>query len=110
MKDIHPLGGLVLVRVPDVQEKTKSGLYLASETIDREKLTSEIGTIVEIGPLAWEDFESRAGAGDGPKRWGAEEGMQVLFARQGGKTIKHPDLDDNLRLLNDTDILAAIVG
>lgn len=111
-RPIHPKGNFVLVRVPDVEEevKTKSGLVLAKsvETIKNEKITQEIGTIVEIGPLAYEDYESKVGAGDGTERWKCEVGEVVLFARQGGKKVDHPHLDPSLRLLNDTDILAGI--
>jgi hypothetical protein len=113
-EDLAPWGGYVLVRVPEVGDdfKTETGfkLHKPVNTKDREQITQEIGILESWGPLAFEDSESKVGAGDGPERWGAKIGAKVLFSRQGGKRVDHPGLDPSLRLLNDNDLLAGIGG
>ena len=81
-------------------EKTKGGIYLAKQTVDRERLTTVVGYIVALGPDAYKDLNKFP---EGP--W-CKEGDWVVFGRYAGARIQIDGGD--LRLLNDDEILALI--
>lgn len=54
--EIIPTFNRVLVKIKKVEEKTAGGLYLAADTIDREKLASNEGVLVALGEFAFSEM------------------------------------------------------
>lgn len=101
MTRLNPVGYFVLVEPEVTEEKTASGIVLATNTVDANRLATDTGRVVKIGPMAWSGF------GDGSP-W-AKEGDKVQFARYAGKRIKDPDNKDvEYILMNDNDILCTL--
>tara|TARA_R110000751_G_scaffold108036_1_gene204572 strand:- start:863 stop:1321 length:459 start_codon:yes stop_codon:yes gene_type:complete len=95
-----PTGYRILIIPFAPAEKTKGGIYLAKQTVDRERLTTVVGYIVALGPDAYRDrLKFPEGA------W-CKEGDWVIFGRYAGARIQIDGGD--LRLLNDDEILALI--
>jgi len=93
---IEPAGHRVLVLPEEVKEKTDGGIYLPQQAKDREQAAVIVGTLVAVGPQAWDGF------GDG-KPW-AGVGDDVIFAKYGGAVVKGID-GKEYRILNDEDIV-----
>lgn len=96
---ITPTGGHLLVFPDVVEEKTSGGIYLPDTTRDTEQRAATSGTIVAIGPQAWQDID------DGSP-W-AEVGDHVSYARYAGVEMKGKD-DKSYVLINDNDLLAVL--
>jgi co-chaperonin GroES (HSP10) len=96
----RPTGYRMLILPFAPAEKTKGGIYLAKQTVDRERLTTVVGYVVALGPDAYKDrLKFPEGA------W-CQEGDWVIFGRYAGARIQIDGGD--LRLLNDDEILALI--
>ena len=95
-----PTGYRMLILPFAPAEKTKGGIYLAKQTVDRERLTTVVGYVVALGPDAYKDPNKFP---EGP--W-CKEGDWVVFGRYAGARIQIDRGD--LRLLNDDEILALI--
>ena len=95
-----PTGYRMLILPFAPAEKTKGGIYLAKQTVDRERLTTVVGYVVALGPDAYKDSNKFP---EGP--W-CKEGDWVIFGRYAGARIQIDGGD--LRLLNDDEILALI--
>tara|TARA_R110000824_G_scaffold368508_1_gene557837 strand:- start:43 stop:498 length:456 start_codon:yes stop_codon:yes gene_type:complete len=95
-----PTGYRMLILPFAPSEKTKGGIYLAKQTVDRERLTTVVGYVVALGPDAYKDPNKFP---EGP--W-CKEGDWVVFGRYAGARIQIEGGD--LRLLNDDEILALI--
>lgn len=101
-ESIKPAGHRVVVLVDKVEEKTKSGIYLAGTTVDKNQMSAVVGTVISVGKDCWKEF------GDGSP-W-CEVGDRVIIAKYGGLFLKDiiDDLEDDYRIVNDEDILAVI--
>ena len=96
----RPTGYRLLILPFAPAEKTKGGIYLARQTVERERLTTVVGYIVALGPDAYKDLVKFP---EGP--W-CQKGDWVIFGRYAGARIQIDGGD--LRLLNDDEILALI--
>ena len=45
----NAVGNRLLVQVEKIEEKTASGIFIASETISKEQNSQTIGTVVAVG-------------------------------------------------------------
>lgn len=80
--------------------KTKGGIELADETLDRQQLTTTCAYVLSVGPLAYKD---EAKFPTGP--W-CKEGDWIIFGRYAGARMA---IDGGeIRILNDDEILATI--
>lgn len=95
-----PTGYRLLVLPFSRKQKTKGGLYLANETLEKERIATNVGYVVSLGPDAYADKDRYPGGA-----W-CKEGDWVIFGRYAGARIKIEGGD--LRLLNDDDVLAVI--
>ncbi|MBV5327095.1 MAG: hypothetical protein JZU65_05570 [Chlorobium sp.] len=95
---IYPAGHRVLVKVDEIEEKTKGGIILVDA--DKQTEANIFGTLVVVGPTAWKAFD------DG-EAW-AKVGDKVAFAKYGGFIINDPETKESFRLLNDEDITCVI--
>lgn len=51
----RPTGYKLLVFMPILEEKTKSGIVVAPTSMDKERIASVIGYVIDIGPDAYRD-------------------------------------------------------
>jgi co-chaperonin GroES (HSP10) len=95
-----PTGWRLLVLPFKMPEKTKGGLYLGQDTLERQQVASTCGLILETGPDVYNEKEKFP---EGP--W-CKKGDWVIFARYAGSRIQ---IDGGeVRLLNDDEVLATI--
>jgi len=95
-----PTGWRLLVLPFKMKEKTKGGVILAEDTLERQQVASQVGLVLAMGPQCYKDKERYP---DGP--W-CKVNDWVMFARYAGSRIK---IDGGeMRLLNDDEVLATI--
>ena len=95
-----PTGWRMLILPFKMNEKTKGGLYLGQDTLERQQVGSTCGLILAMGPDCYGDKEKFP---EGP--W-CKKGDWVIFARYAGSRIQ---IDGGeVRLLNDDEVLATI--
>ena len=81
------------------KEKTKGGIILADDTVERSQVASTCGLVLDMGPHCYDKERFP----EGP--W-AKKGDWIIFARYAGSRIK---IDGGeIRLLNDDEILATV--
>ena len=96
----QPTGWRLLVLPFKMKEKTKGGVILAEDTLERQQVASQVGLVMAMGPQCYKDKERYP---EGP--WCKEKDW-VMFARYAGSRIK---IDGGeMRLLNDDEVLATI--
>tara|TARA_R100001369_G_scaffold25731_1_gene46790 strand:+ start:38 stop:472 length:435 start_codon:yes stop_codon:yes gene_type:complete len=96
----HPTGYRILILPFVAQGVTKGGIHLAKQTLDKERLATVVGYVVDLGPDAYGDLNKFP---DGP--W-CKKGDWVIFGRYAGARFMIDGGD--MRLLNDDEILATI--
>ena len=95
-----PTGYRMLILPFSRKAKTKGGIYLANETLEKERISTNVGFVVSLGPDAYKDTNKF------PEGAWCKERDWVIFGRYAGARIKIDGGD--LRLLNDDEILAVI--
>lgn len=96
----------VVVLMPEIQEKTSSGIILADDTKDRESTGETVAMIASISPMAFSfaewprDRDGRLMYEDRIPR----EGDVVRIKKYAGTEWKGDD-DRNYRIVNDKEIL-----
>ena len=95
-----PTGWRMLVLPFKMNEKTKGGLILAQESLDKARIATNCGYVIKMGPMAYGDKEKFP---SGP--W-CKEGDWVIFARYAGSRL--PIEGGEVRLLNDDEVLGTI--
>jgi len=94
---ILPLGQRVLVKPDPIEEKTVGGIYIPQDARDKHGGAQFVGTVVDLGAHAFEDFEPKwCGVGD-----------RVMFARHQGQLLTGED-DEAYRVLNDLQIICLV--
>jgi len=94
-----PTGWRILVLPFKQKDKTKGGILLADETVERSQVASTCGLILDMGPHCY-DKERYP---EGP--W-CKKGDWIIFARYAGSRIR---IDGGeIRLLNDDEVLATV--
>jgi len=103
MSGINPLDVRVLVLPDPVEEKSKGGIILVPDTVEKEKFATVKGTLVALGANAFAEA-SVSNAFVPPK-----PGDRVMIAKYGG--VNTPGKDGKeYRLLNDVDVVATLEG
>jgi len=96
----NPTGWRILVMPFQVKEETAGGIIIAQETLDRARAAVQVGYVLKMGPLCYEDKDKYP---TGP--WCKEKDW-VMFARYAGSRI---DIDGGeIKMLNDDEILGTI--
>jgi len=95
-----PTGWRLLVLPFKMKEKTKGGVILAEDTLERQQVASQVGLVMAMGSQCYKDKERYP---EGP--WCKEKDW-VMFARYAGSRIKIEG--GEMRLLNDDEVLATI--
>lgn len=78
---VMPLGTRVLVQLRTVRSKTASGLILVDDTKQFNKVTTQLGRVVQIGPIA---FRNRETGQLWPEGVWAQPGHLVRIPKYGG--------------------------
>jgi len=96
----NPTGWRLLVMPFAVKEETKGGIIIAQETLDRARAAVQVGYVLKMGPLCYEDKDKYpTGAWCNERDW-------VIFARYAGSRM---DIDGGeIRMLNDDEVLGTI--
>ena len=95
----EPTGWRLLVLPFKMKERTKGGLYLGQETIERQQVGSNCGMVLKMGAHCY-DKERYP---EGP--W-CKKGDWVIFARYAGSRL--PIEGGEVRILNDDEVLGTI--
>ena len=95
-----PSGWRQLVLPFTPREKTKGGILIAQESLDKLRVATNCGYVLKMGPLAYADREKFS---TGP--W-CKKGDWVIFARYAGSRL--PIEGGEVRLLNDDEVLGTI--
>nr|ASN63086.1 co-chaperonin GroES [uncultured virus]ASN63088.1 co-chaperonin GroES [uncultured virus] len=96
----EPSGYRLLVLPFTPKDKTKGGILIAQESLDRLRIATNCGYVIKMGPLAYADKEKFA---TGP--W-CKKGDWVIFARYAGSRL--PIEGGEVRILNDDEVLGTI--
>jgi len=96
----NPTGYRLLILPFTPPEKTKGGIMLAKQTLDKERIATVVGLVVRKGPDAYSDKDKF------PEGAWCDEGDWVIFGRYAGARFNIDGGD--MRLLNDDEILAVV--
>jgi co-chaperonin GroES (HSP10) len=96
----QPSGWRILVLPFTPKEKTKGGIIIAQESLDKARIATNCGYVIKMGPMAYGDKEKFP---TGP--WCKEKDW-VIFARYAGSRL--PIEGGEVRLLNDDEVLGTI--
>ena len=96
----QPTGWRILVLPFKMGEKTKGGILMGQETLEKQQVASQCGDVLAMGSDCYRDKNRYK---QGP--W-CKVGDWVMFARYAGSRIKIEG--GEVRLLNDDEILATI--
>lgn len=100
LKDIEPLGSLVMVVVYERAKKTKGGILLADSTIQEDHYQGKIGLIVKMGDLAF--------AEDDEHHWGVKPQVGDWVCYRVGDTFPFIVGDRTCRFVQDVGIKAIV--
>ena len=95
-----PSGWRLLVLPFTPREKTKGGILIAQESLEKLRIATNCGYVLKMGPLAYQDKEKYP---TGP--W-CKVGQWVIFARYAGSRL--PIEGGEVRILNDDEVLGTI--
>ena len=95
-----PSGWRLLVLPFTPREKTKGGILIAQESLDKLRVATNCGYVLSMGPLAYQDKEKYP---TGP--W-CKVGEWIIFARYAGSRL--PIEGGEVRILNDDEVLGTI--
>ena len=96
----QPSGWRLLVLPITPKEKTKGGIIIAQESLDKARIATNCGYVVKMGPMAYGDKEKF------PTGAWCKQGDWVIFARYAGSRL--PIEGGEVRLLNDDEVLGTI--
>ena len=96
----QPTGWRILVLPFKMGEKTKGGILMGQDTLEKQQVASQCGNVLAMGPDCYHDKRRYK---QGP--W-CKVGDWIMFARYAGSRIKIEG--GEVRLLNDDEILATI--
>jgi len=96
----EPSGWRLLVLPFTPKDKTKGGIIIAQESLEKLRIATNCGYVLKVGPLAYYDKEKFP---TGP--W-CKKGDWVIFAKYAGSRL--PIDGGEVRLLNDDEVLGTI--
>ena len=95
----EPSGWRILVLPFTPKDKTKGGILIAQETLDKIRIATNCGYVLKMGPLCYTEEKFTSGP------W-CKKGDWVIFARYAGSRL--PIEGGEVRLLNDDEVLGTI--
>tara|TARA_Y100000401_G_C8263657_1_gene194633 strand:- start:128 stop:505 length:378 start_codon:yes stop_codon:yes gene_type:complete len=97
----RPTGYRILIVMPKVEDKTKGGVLLPSDTKNREDVASIIGKVVEVGHDAYPSSDPKFEYGP----WCAK-GDWVMLSKYSGHRFECDGVE--MRIVNDDAIIAIV--
>ena len=94
-----PSGWRLLVLPFTPKDKTKGGIIIAQETLEKLRIATNSGIVLKKGPLCYSEKKFTSGP------W-CKKGDWVIFARYAGSRL--PIEGGEVRLLNDDEVLGTI--
>ena len=95
-----PTGWRILVLPFKMKDRTKGGIIITDDVVERAQVASTCGLVLALGPDCYKDKKRYP---EGP--W-CKKGSWVVFARYAGSRMK---IDGGeVRLLNDDEVLATV--
>ena len=95
----QPTGWRLVVLPFKMKEKTKGGIFLGQDTLERQQVGSNCGLVLAMGPHCYDK-------GKFPEGPWCKKGEWIIFAKYAGSRIQ---IDGGeVRLLNDDEVLANI--
>ena len=94
-----PTGWRLLVLPFTPKDKTKGGIIIAQETLEKLRIATNCGYVLKMGPLCYSEKKFTSGA------W-CKKGDWIIFARYAGSRL--PIEGGDVRLLNDDEVLGTI--
>jgi len=95
-----PTGWRILVLPYKGTAKTKGGVFLADEYVERQSLATVVAYVLAVGPTAYQDKDKFP---DGP--W-CKKGDWIMLGRYAGARFRIEG--GEVRILNDDEIIATI--
>ena len=106
---LKALGYRILIKPDQVEtsHEVKGTDIKIAIAIDEKlyKATMSVGEVIDIGPLAWIDYNKNAIL---KKPW-VEVGDRILYSRYGGKLIQDPETKEEFVIFDDGDVLCKMV-
>jgi co-chaperonin GroES (HSP10) len=97
----NPTGWRILILPYQGKGKSAGGIFLPSETAEKSQISTQVGYVLKLGPLAYKD------TGKFPDGAWCQEKQWVMFARYAGSRFQ---IDGGeVRILNDDEILSTIL-
>jgi chaperonin GroES len=100
-----PTGWRILVMPYNPPKTTKGGIELPDTVVERERVATVVGLVMDMGPLCYQDTAKFGPSTTLNREW-CKKGDWVIFARYAGSRFKIEG--GELRLLNDDEILAVV--
>ena len=94
-----PSGWRILVLPFTPKDKTKGGILIAQETLDKLRIATNCGYVLKMGPLCYSEKKFTSGP------W-CKKGDWVIFARYAGSRL--PIEGGEVRIINDDEVLGTI--
>jgi co-chaperonin GroES (HSP10) len=95
-----PVGYRLLIALPDVEDKTKGGIFIPDKLREAEKVASVVGLVVAMGDLAYKDPDKF------PTGAWCKEGDYVIFRSYSGTRLKVGTQE--FRVINDDTVEAVV--
>lgn len=95
-----PVGYRLLIALPDVEDKTKGGVFIPDKLREAEKVASVVGLVVAMGDLAYKDPDKF------PNGAWCKEGDYVIFRSYSGTRLKVGTQE--FRVINDDTVEAVV--
>jgi co-chaperonin GroES (HSP10) len=105
---LNPVGHYILVRPLKIEDTDAAyaaasrikGFEFAGQEKRKEQIAISQGTVLALGHMAYKEMVD-------PTPW-CGKGDVVAYVRHGGMYIKDPDTQEDLLLLNDSDVVALL--
>jgi len=100
-----PCGWRIVIRPDSPVTKSKGGILIPIEKVEKDKLVVNTGRILAIGPLAWSKPEMQDPITGAFEFW-ANVGDTVLFGKYAGIKVESEGV--RLVILNDDEVIAVV--
>ena len=103
-----PNGHYILIKLEEVESKSKGGIVLLDDTVDKEQRAEQIGRVLEIGPTAYHGWQGCDHETKKPHEcWGTLVGNLVECRKYEGMQSAVPGYE-TYRYVPDTHVVGTI--